>query len=113
MCGDEVGRSGRMWRFLAWAEAPMGRKGTGDVGTVAFYIPENSLDYGLERLNSRNVLVVGPRTHFEDQVLTVFTPDGLTLELVAHREADTYRGWQDGPVPPEHAIRGFRGVTLM
>ena len=44
---------------------------------------------------------------------TIFTPDGLTLQLVAHREADQYSGWQDGPVPAEFAIRGLHGVTLM
>jgi glyoxalase family protein len=111
--GDELGRPGTILTFFSWPDAPRGRKGTGEVGTVAFSIPENSLDYWLERLSSRNVLVVGPRTHFADQVLTVFTPDGLTLELVAHREAATYRGWQDGSVPPEHAIRGFHSVALM
>lgn len=67
----------------------------------------------MERLNSRNVVAVGPRRHFEEQVLTVFAPDGLILELVAHREADTYRGWQDGSVPPEYAIRGLHSITLM
>ena len=111
--GDEVGRPGTILTFFSWPDAPRGRKGTGEVGTIAFSIPENSLDYWLERLNSRNVVAVGPRRHFGEQVLTVFTPDGLTLELVAHREADTYRGWQDGPVPPEHAIRGLHSVTLM
>jgi len=78
--GDELGRPSTILTFFSWPDAPRGRKGTGEVGTVAFSIPENSLDYWLERLSSRNVLVVGPRTHFEDQVLTVFTPDGLTLE---------------------------------
>jgi len=32
---------------------------------------------------------------------------------VAHREAEKYGGWKEGPVPSEHAIRGFHSVTLM
>ena len=111
--GDELGHPGTILTFFAWPDAPKGRKGTGQIGTIAFSIPENSLDYWLERLSSRGVLVVGPRKHFEDQVLTVFSPDELTFELVAQRESAKYRGWKDGPVPAEHAIRGLHSVTLM
>ncbi len=111
--GDELGHPGTILTFFSWPDAPKGRKGTGQIGTIAFSIPENSLDYWQERLSSRGVLVVGPRKHFEDRVLTVFSPDELTFELVAQRESDKYRGWKDGPVPAEHAIRGLHSVTLM
>ena len=45
-------------------------------------------------------------------MLTLLDPDGLRLELVARAEADTRPPWLGGPVPAEHAIRGFEGVTL-
>ncbi len=111
--GDERGRPGTILTFFSWPDAPKGRKGTGQIGAVAFSIPENSLDYWMERISSHDVLVVGPRIHFEEQVLTVFTPDELRLELVAHREAGKYSGWKDGSVPAEYAIRGLHSVTLM
>jgi glyoxalase family protein len=111
--GDELGHPGTILTFFVWPDVPKGRKGTGEVGTSAFSIPEQSIDYWVDHLSQQNALVAGPNIHFGEQVLSIFTPEGLTLELVAHRVADQFRGWKDGPVPAEHAIRGFHGVTLM
>ena len=111
--GDEQGHPGTILTFFAWPDVPKGRIGTGQVGTISFSIPEQSTDYWVERLSQRNAFVTGPKIHFGEKVHTIFTPDGLTLQLVAHREADQYSGWQDGPVPAECAIRGLHGVTLM
>ncbi len=36
----------------------------------------------------------------------------MKLELVAQDGAESRSGWNHGPVPQEHAIRGFFGVTL-
>jgi glyoxalase family protein len=113
--GNERGQPGTILTFFSWPDAPKGRKGTGEVGTISFSVPEQSLDYWMDRLASHsvNVLVAGPNTRFGEKVLSIFTPDGLTLELVAHREAENYGGWKEGPVPSAHAIRGFHSVTLM
>jgi len=43
-------------------------------------------------------------------VLSFTDPHGLSLELVAHHEADRRSGWKDGPIPAEHAIRGVYGL---
>ena len=111
--GDEQGQPGTILTFFAWPDAPKGRMGTGQIGPISFSISEQSMDYWEERLSQHNALVAGPNIHFGEKVLSIFTPDGLTLELVAHREADQYSGWKDGPVPAESAIRGFHRVTLM
>jgi glyoxalase family protein len=111
--GDEQGQPGTILTFFSWPDAPKGRKGTGEIGTIAFSIPEQSIDFWIEHLSRQNALVGGPNVHFGEKVLSIFTPDGVTLELVAHREADRFSGWKDGPVPAEHAIRGMHGVTLM
>lgn len=62
------------------------------------------------------VAVRGPFKRFRDieQVLTLYDPDGLVLELVANRSATGKMPyvWEEGPVPIEHAIRGFHSVTL-
>ena len=47
-----------------------------------------------------------------EQVLALADPDGLLLELVAHPAAHEHPGWDGGPVPAAHAIRGLHGVTL-
>ncbi len=111
--GDEQGHPGTILTFFSWPDQPKGRKGTGQVGTISFSIPGESRDYWVERLTRHNVLIVGPNPHFGEKVLSIFTPDGLTLELVAHQEADKFSGWKDGPIPAEHAIRGLHSVTLM
>jgi len=36
----------------------------------------------------------------------------LRLELIGSPAAAARRGWSNGDVPPEHAIRGFHGITL-
>jgi glyoxalase family protein len=111
--GDELGHPGTILTFFSWPDAPRGRKGTGQIGTFSFSVPENALDYWMERLSSQNALVAGPNTHFSEKVITIFSPDGQTLELVAHQEAGDFDAWKDGPVPAEYAIRGFHSVTLM
>ena len=45
-------------------------------------------------------------------MLAFADPDGLLLELVATRRAATLPSREDGPVPPEHSIRGLHGATL-
>jgi glyoxalase family protein len=47
-------------------------------------------------------------------VLTLNDPNGLELELVANTSANDkiLYVWKGGPVPIEHAIRGFHSVTL-
>lgn len=111
--GDEQGHPGTILTFFAWPDVPKGRKGTGQIGTISFSIPEHSMDYWVDRLSQHNAVIAGPNRHFGEKVLSIFTPDGLTLELVAHGEADQYSGWKEGPVPAEHTIRGFHSVTLM
>ncbi len=115
--GDEIGRPGTILTFFPWPNAPKGRKGTGQVIATSFLIPERSTDYWLDRLKSQKVPVQGPTKRFgnTEEVLTLYDPDGLELELVANRSAAeerTLHVWKEGPVPIEHAIRGFYSVTL-
>lgn len=116
--GDEIGRPGTILTFFPWPNAPKGRKGIGQVITTSFLIPEHSTDYWLDRLQSQKVPVQGPTNRFNDteEVLTLYDPDGLELELVANRSAAkerTLHVWKEGPIPIEHAIRGFYSVTLL
>jgi glyoxalase family protein len=113
--GDKLGRPGTIITFFHWPDITKGQRGTGEVSATSFLIPENSIGYWVDRLKSKNIEFQGPSNRFDDeQVLSLVDPDGLDLELVGHKSAD-YRGvnvWQDGPIPIEHAIRGFYSVTL-
>ena len=111
--GDELGHPGTLLTFFSWPDVPKGRRGTGQIGTISFSIPGQSLDYWNERLSRRNVLVGGPNTRFDEQVLSFFDPDGMALELVTHGETAKYEAWKDSSVPAEHAISSFHSVTLM
>ncbi len=109
--GDEDGHPGTILTFFPWPGAPRGRKGAGQVTTTSFSIPRDSVSYWVERLGKHGVGFTGPVDRFDEQLISFSDPDGLNLELVAHA-GESRRGWSRGPVPQEHAIRGFFGVTL-
>jgi glyoxalase family protein len=46
-------------------------------------------------------------------VLTFPDPDGMKIEIVAHADAGEANAPRFASIPPEHAIRGFFGVTLL
>ena len=88
--GDEVGRPGTILTFFPWSDAPKGRIGTGQVITISFLIPANSIDYWVHRLQNQKIDFRGPTKRFgnNEEVLTLHDPDGLELELVAHKSAE-------------------------
>ena len=109
--GDEIGHPGSILTFFPWPNGRPGRQGTGQAATVALSIPASALGFWIERLIGNHVRFEGPTRRFDEQVLAFGDPDGLLLELVASRDpAGT--PWADGPVPPEHAIRGLHGTTI-
>ena len=114
--GDELGRPGTILTFFHWPDAPRGHRGTSEVVSTSFLIPENSTNYWIDRLKSKQIEFRGPYKRFDDseQVITLHDLDGLELELVAHKSAEdrTLNVWKEGPIPPEHTIRGFYSVTL-
>jgi glyoxalase family protein len=113
--GDELGRPGTILTFFHWPNIPRGHRGTSQVVAAAFLVPEGSINYWMNRLMKNQIEFHGPSTRFDDeQVLSLHDPDGLELEIVAHRSADDRSSniWKVGPVPIQHAFRGFYSVTL-
>ncbi|GER87893.1 diguanylate cyclase [Dictyobacter vulcani] len=110
--GDELGRPGTILTFFSWPGYPKGRAGSGQVSAISFSIPESALAYWQDRLSRNGVSVEGPIPRFDDQVLLFQDPDGLSLELIAHRGGDAGSAWADGPIPVEYATQGFHSVTL-
>jgi len=112
--GDELGRPGTILTFFHWPDAPRGRRGNSEVIATSFLIPENSIKYWIDRLKSKQIEFRGPHKRFEEQVITLYDPDRLELELVAHGSAHdrSVNVWREGPIPTEQAIRGFHSVTL-
>jgi catechol 2,3-dioxygenase-like lactoylglutathione lyase family enzyme len=114
--GNAGGDPGTLLTFFAWPGANPGRRGTGQVGFTAFAIRPASLGYWMERLLRHGVHFAGsapgPVERFDERVIAFSDPDGLQLELVAHPAAEALPSWEGGPVPAEHALRGFHAVTL-
>jgi glyoxalase family protein len=110
--GDEVGSPGTIMTFFSWPRAYQGRIGTGQPSVTAFSIPAASLGYWQEHLQQGGITVEHIGRRFDEEVLSFVDPDGLRLELVAAATPDERLVWKDGPVPAEHAIRGFFNATL-
>ena len=109
--GDRSGTPGTSMTFFPYTDASNGRVGTGQASTVQFLIPEDSVEYWVDRFESDGVDADEPRERFDDTVIPFRDPEGLPLELVARADAPAGDP-PDGTVPAEHAIRGFFGVTL-
>jgi glyoxalase family protein len=97
--------------FFPWAGALQGRIGVGQLTVTSFSIPATSLGYWTQRLVEAGVRFEKPEDRFGETVLRLTDPDRLRLELVAAAD-DRREGWADGPVPADHAVRGFHHVTL-
>jgi glyoxalase family protein len=110
--GDEIGRPGTILTYFAWPGTYGGRHGTGQATALSFSIPEGAEGFWIERFRQNNVITEKPYQRFDEEVLTFYNPDGLKLELVAHRSARELIGWPEGPISEEHSIRGLYGVTI-
>jgi glyoxalase family protein len=108
---DYVGSPGTAMTFFGWPSWPKRRAGSGQVTTVSFAVPERSLDFWTARLGKLG-LESARSSRFDSGVLTLRDPDGIELELVGQANDDGWVPWRDGPVPVDHAIRGFHSVTL-
>lgn len=111
--GDAAGSPGTIMTFFAWPGAQRGAAGSGQVVTTAFAVPDTSLGFWTERLVGHGVRFEKPRQRFGETALAFSDPDGIRVELLGRASAGESGGWEDGPVPPEHAVRGIAGVTVI
>ena len=110
--GDEVGSPGTIMTFFAWPGARRGTVGNGEIGATGYAVHPASLGYWQKRLAEHGVSVGELQTRFGGAVLPFRDPDGMMLELIVDEHAEAPRLWTNGPIPAEHALAGFHGVTL-
>src|SRR5918994_4692555 len=110
--GDGAGSPGSIMTFFPWAGAPQGRIGEGQLTVTSFSVPATALGYWTQRLVEAGVRFEKPEDRFGETVLRFTDPDRLRLELVAAPD-DRREGWDGGPVPADHAVRGFHHATLL
>ena len=109
--GDHVGSPGTAMTFFGWPDWPKRRDGTGQVTTVSFSVPPESLDFWNSRLRKLGVSAK-PASRFGAEVIVLEDPDGIGLELVAQSSKQPWVAWADSPVDQAQAIRGFHSVTM-
>lgn len=108
--GDEIGRPGSIITFFAWPGAYRGRIGPPQVSATAFAVPSAAISYWSRRLKEHSI-EAQVTERFGQRVLAFADPDGTQLEL-AGIEDPKGAPWSAGPVPVEHAIRGFHSATI-
>jgi glyoxalase family protein len=110
--GDEAGHPGSIITFFPYGGLIGGRQGKGMLNTTTFSVPESSLDYWLQRLKRFRVEHKKPQERFDRETVVYFEDeDGLGLEFVFN-DRDTRTGYTNGPVPPQHAIKGLYSVEI-
>jgi glyoxalase family protein len=111
--GDSAGRPGTVLTFFPWRNVKRGRKGSGQVSTVAFRVPAGTLGFWADRLKQQQATFSSTFQRFDEEVLPLLDPDGLPLEIIASGSPGSDVTWEDGPVSPENAIQGFAQPTLL
>jgi glyoxalase family protein len=109
--GDGAGSPGSIMTFFPWDGAPLGLQGAGQLTVTSFSVPASSLGYWTERLVEHGIRFEKPEGLFGETVLSFPDAEGMRLEIVAASD-DGREPWTAGPVPADHAVRGFHHVTL-
>jgi glyoxalase family protein len=109
--GDYVGSPGTAMTFFGWPTWPKRKAGSGQITTVSFSVPPDSLEFWKTRLRKSGV-EAGVTHRFGADAVVVTDPDGIELELVAQTTDRQWVPWPEAPVGDQHAIRGFHSVTM-
>jgi predicted esterase/catechol 2,3-dioxygenase-like lactoylglutathione lyase family enzyme len=110
--GDAAGTPGTILTFFPWEGLPKGKPGAGMVTAIGFAVPADSLEFWRERLREK-AIAVAESERFGESVLAFHDPHGLPLELIGVSNPPSVPAWKEGPVPAEHAIRGFHSATAL
>ena len=101
--GDNIGSPGTIMTFFPWPGARRGARGSGQVTTVSFAVPRNSMAFWKERLRATHVTAEEIKGRFGCNAFRFLDADGLQLEIVASANEES---------SSERAIRGFAAPTL-
>lgn len=110
--GNGEGAPGSILSFFASQNMSQGEPDTGSGVAVSLAIPATSVDFWVDYLEEQNVDYVDPFERFGKLVIGLQDPDGLYLELIGTPRLNNSSGWEKGPLPAVHAIRGLHGITL-
>lgn len=109
---DRDGTPGTDLTFFPWPSMEPARLGVGFTVEVPFAVPMGSLAYWQERFEREGVAFDEMETRFGERALPFRDPHGLALTLIETGSERPFVAWDDGPVPPEHQLRGMHSVRL-
>jgi glyoxalase family protein len=109
--GNGDGLPGSIMTYFPFPNIVKGLAGTGEVGTTAFSVPKDSLEFWERRFADQNVSGVRREERFGEMRLAFGGPDGDGLVLIEH-EHDSRQPWLHAGLPRDEAICGFHSVSL-
>jgi glyoxalase family protein len=108
--GNEKGSPGTIITFFPAPGTTKGRIGGGQVGVTSYVVPQGSLSFWENRLESFGISVTKVN-RFAEQYLKFDDNEGLHLELVEREEGENST-WSFGGISADKAIKGFGGAVL-
>lgn len=113
--GDTEGSPGMDLTFFIFLPSHRGSIGNGQVSKVSLAIPEAALPFWKQRL-TQHAIPFTERIRFDHNRIAFRDFDGLQLELVETRQADTIDDshvWASSDIQKKYAIRQFHSATLL
>ncbi len=110
--GDEAGGAGTILTFFPWEGIGQGYIGSGMATNIGYSVPEDSLDFWVERFKQYNVKQENINQRFGEQYISFQDPDGLKLDLIVPATVDNRKGWETKDVKADVATKGFHSITL-
>ena len=88
-----------------------GRKGSGQIGAVAYSISENALDFWVKHLDKHKVKHSGILKRFDRNYIRFAEPSGNVYELIGdHR--DKRAGWTTDEISEANSVKGFNAIIM-
>jgi glyoxalase family protein len=110
--GNKSGDPGTIITFFPWgSNALKGRRGNGQVTTVGYSAPAESIEFWTERFTKDKIDFTGPFSRFNNEIILFEDTDGIENEIVFDA-SDKSDGWNNGDIPEKFSIRGFSTATL-
>jgi glyoxalase family protein len=110
--GNETGQPGTILTFFPWETLQKGRNGAGMATNIGYSAPKGSLDFWKERFAEFNILTGEIAERFGESYLPFEDPDGLNIEIIVPKNADSRKPWETEDIKAGTAIKGFHNVTL-
>jgi glyoxalase family protein len=109
--GDDEGRPGTLITFFPWPNASHdGRRGSGQLTRFSFSVPAGSAKFWERRLDEHRIPAGIAVNRWGEEIVSGVDHDGFEFELIAQPGGDARS--RSGPVDPEFAITGLRGITM-